>query len=276
MALEMAVLKIKDRRNTSVAHYDASANNAPKKGMGNVNVSGYSSSIISNSSMLSDLTSAVSGALNDILGGSDGTDHSSDIVCAEKWFKVQFNPEQLSFSANSAGSFIKHEDRHNVSVGVAQEGQAGQNAPSTSKLEKNLDNQARTARIENETPKVYMSFKLIFDAVYQNDAFMHTSGIGENIMGGINALRGKKYSVQPYVEALIGAIRNSRTRDVTFSWGDMCYDGVLNSINSKYTMFNTSGSPVRAEVDITIVLVDDTIGDLSKNFQDAYKELINS
>jgi len=60
----------------------------------------------------------------------------------------------------------------------------------------------------------------------------------------------KTYTVQPYVEGLISALRNNSTKMMTFQWADFSFSGFLVSINARYTMFSVSGHPVRAEVQL--------------------------
>lgn len=275
MSLEMAVLLIKDRRNTSVAEYNSDENDSKKGAVGGLKVSGLKTTVLS-SLTIGALSQSIQNALNVGAISENDAQHSSDISCSQKMFKVQFNPEQLTFSANSSYAMRERRCRKtNVAVESTEQKQQGDNPTSTSELNaKKLDGQENVADTESKPPKVYMSFSIIFDSVYQNDAFMHTSGIGENVMGAINMFRGKTYSVQPYVEALIAAIRNSRTREVIFSWGDMCYEGTLTTVNSKYTMFNTAGSPIRANVDITMILDNNVEDDNITNFKDAYNILV--
>lgn len=271
MSLEMAVLLIKDRRNTSVAEYNTDENDSKKGAVAGLKVSRLNTSDLPFRD-LGSFSKSIKKALN--VGFEDNSMHSSDIQASQKMFKVQFNPEQLTFSANS--SYAMRERRTNLAVESKEQKQQGEKPESTSELNaKKLNGQEKVADKKVKPPKVYMSFTIILDAVYQNDAFMHTSGIGENVMGVVNMLRGKTYSVQPYVEALIAAIRNSRTREVVFSWGDMCYEGTLTTVSSKYTMFNTAGSPVRANIDITLILDNYIEGGTNTNFKDAYDLLVN-
>ena len=61
------------------------------------------------------------------------------------------------------------------------------------------------------------------------------------------------------MEGFIGAIRNEYTRIITFHWGEMNYSGVLRSVRAVYTMFNITGDPVRATVDLSITCADSEI-----------------
>ena len=71
------------------------------------------------------------------------------------------------------------------------------------------------------------------------------------------AAAGKKNnSVQYEVEALNAAVRDPRRRLCIFTWGDMEYQGMLNSVSGEYVMFNINGEPCRANVRMTMTLMD--------------------
>ncbi|MCR5054149.1 MAG: hypothetical protein K6A69_04835 [Lachnospiraceae bacterium] len=120
---------------------------------------------------------------------------------------------------------------------------------------------------------VDMTVKLIFDQIVNNMAFTQdalnastntNAAIAAVADVGINAakdalLGGARQSVQVVVEAFIAALRNNKTRRLRFQWGEMCYEGVLNRLNTTYTMFDILGRPTRAEVEMTIYLADPSI-----------------
>ena len=89
---------------------------------------------------------------------------------------------------------------------------------------------------------------------------------------GISKLTGKTWSVQPQVEALLGAIYNNYTRYITFCWTDFSFTGYLSNVGAQYTMFSTSGKPIRAVVALRIqqemdpVNIQSWSGDLNKAF----------
>ena len=73
------------------------------------------------------------------------------------------------------------------------------------------------------------------------------------------------------VEGLIAALRSPYTRCITFNWGDMSYEGVLNRVASQYTMFDSSGEPVRAVVQLSLICADEKVSPNSLgSWQDAY------
>lgn len=113
-----------------------------------------------------------------------------------------------------------------------------------------------TEEIVSEAPTMTMSTKLLFNDLHNFDAFMW-----EKIQAGINIPIGtaklaayaiesakKTWSVQDETEALVAALRNPRTRNITFRWADFVFAGQLNSVQVNYTMFSTSGRPIRAEI----------------------------
>jgi len=102
-----------------------------------------------------------------------------------------------------------------------------------------------------------MSFQLIFDDMNPSDAFMleNTALTAGNVTSGIgNAVRNKKgaYSVQAQIDGLISLLTQDETRQVIFFWAKMCFRGELTSVNTRYTMFNKVGNPIRGVVDLSI------------------------
>lgn len=156
---------------------------------------------------------------------------------AGKVFQVQFNPQSLQINARGGGRVPK--------TNFASGG-------------------ATTIEYGELNPYIEISTTLIFDAVNNHDAFFadkFTIGATSVVKGAATAARalaGKTWSVQPQVEGFIGALRKAGRRDITFTWGHMSYTGVLNGVDSKYTMFNSNGSPIRAEVGIRMQCTGDT------------------
>ena len=60
------------------------------------------------------------------------------------------------------------------------------------------------------------------------------------------------YTVRPQIEALIGMLTQSETRQVIFYWSEMVFAGEVISIDARYTMFNPMGNPIRAVVRLTV------------------------
>ena len=76
--------------------------------------------------------------------------------------------------------------------------------------------------------------------------------------------------MQNEVEALHAAARNKDRRLAMFIWGDMVYEGKINSVDSEYVMFNVNGQPIRANVTINMVLFGKE--DLGKNIENWKRE----
>ena len=158
-------------------------------------------------------------------GGASAGDGGTD-----KRFQVQFNPSELQV-------YAINEVIHKSSAVVS-----GQERPQTS-----------DAVLK---PRVDLNVPLIFDQMNLYDSFMadkFTSGLGSaqtvsNIASAVGTAKGKVWSVQPQVEGLIAALRNPFTRNVGFYWSTFSFVGQLINVRSQYTMFSTSGRPVRARV----------------------------
>ena len=116
-------------------------------------------------------------------------------------------------------------------------------------------------------PTLILSVPLIFDKVDPQGAFSTLDTLS-NLANPTNLLQfgaknvvglakgGKDTSVQKEVEGLIGALQSYYTRWVTFSWGQLVYEGIFNSCQGRYTMFDSKGIPIHAEVNLSILLFD--------------------
>lgn len=125
--------------------------------------------------------------------------------------------------------------------------------------------------------KMILNVKLYFDEMNTYDSFMAsklTAGVTaegvKNIAASIAKANGKVWSVQDEVEGLIAALCNPYTRNVSFRWADFAFTGQLENISAKYTMFSTSGRPVRAQMDLRIRHEMDDV--YLKSWYDSYKE----
>ena len=171
-----------------------------------------------------------------------------------KYFKVQFNSSELQIDAA---------------------------APFEQKLDAQTGDQSRASVMDAAVrPSVTLSVNLYFDQFNKADAFRSTvlnpnlnaADLATNVATGISKLTGKTWSVQPQVEALLGAIYNNYTRYITFCWTDFSFTGYLSNVGAQYTMFSTSGKPIRAVVALRIqqemdpVNIQSWSGDLNKAF----------
>ena len=152
-------------------------------------------------------------------------------ISANKALKVQFNPSSLTVNASALPKSKKD----------------------------NTSEQSRSMAVEDA--KLILTVKLLFDDMDTYDAFMwekFTSGV--TAKGVANAVKmGKEkagknavHTIQWQVESLISALRNPHTRTISFRWTDFWFVGQLNAVQAEYTMFSTSGRPIRAEVMLRI------------------------
>lgn len=150
--------------------------------------------------------------------------------------KIQFNPSSISFSGR--GGRIRRE-----SVGGFGENQFQQ-----------FDSPVETV----------LGMQLILDDTNNKDAFMmdaelpllseitSVGGLVQRMEQGVSALRGKEYSVQDATELFVAAMTQYYTRMVGFAWNKMIFWGELVGVSVQYTMFNKTGAPIRATVDLEI------------------------
>lgn len=145
--------------------------------------------------------------------------------------QVQYNPSSLSIQANA------------------------QPIPFTY-LQQNVDSNVPNQNLR--PPMVVLSVELIFDAMNPKDAFMMDKvrlSAGGAVSGAAAVVKEVKdggYTVQPQTEGLVAALLRSSTRVVTFRWGDMAFTGQLYEVRADYTMFSTSGKPIRSKVLLNI------------------------
>ncbi|MDO4292938.1 MAG: hypothetical protein Q4C65_06865 [Eubacteriales bacterium] len=147
-------------------------------------------------------------------------------------FRVQYNPSSIRFSAAGGGLVPKA----------------------------NYNSQGGAITYGTMDPSINLSITLIFDEVNNQDAFasdkftLSTTSVARAMSTGVKLAKGKEYSVQPRVEGFIGALRwPEKRKNVKLAWGSLCYEGYLNSVSSKYTMFSPTGNPIRAEVTLNLL-----------------------
>lgn len=222
---------------------------------------------------LTDLSNvaALTSAVGDFSGSSDfleqtilgsGVQNLSSVTLrgAKKQFEVQFNPSDLQIEGHGGGRMA------------------------TTAFNNADENGRSTAGVIDFKPvpiHINLSVKLLFDNMNPNECFLSAktnfapSELTKSLIKtGISAAGGnKKMTVQQEVEGLIAALRSPYTRCITFNWGDMSYTGVLNRVSAQYTMFNSSGVPVRAVVQLSLVCADETVSPNSLGtWQDAYEK----
>ena len=160
----------------------------------------------------------------DLVSGGIGKEEPFHVM------KVQFNPSTVRFEASADAVFSKGlEDSFDSAI---------------------INQQKRKA-------SVVMSVDLIFDAVNNKDAFhgdkfklsatdaVQAAGtIAQELKGG--------YSVQKQTNGFIGAMMHESTRVITFVWSKMLFTGAINQVQARYTMFSTSGRPIRSTVTLQL------------------------
>lgn len=186
-----------------------------------------------------DKATAAASAFSDALGGLM-TGLGLDLFSSGKIYEVKFNPSEITFQAYGGAKVQKM----NFAAG-------------------------KDVKIEfvDGKPRIMMNVPLVFDDYERTDAFMMekfsdpTALARTAVTSLANTLTGDTYSVRPQVEGFIAALRNENTRKITFAWGDMSYKGMLETVSAEYTMFNMEGHPIRANVNLGILLVDESVKD---------------
>ena len=245
-AISKAIIEIEDERTTSkdVEVEDVKARGASSPlDVGGSKIAEAAANIVSASETITD---AVGNLTNQLpVGGSK-----------KKRFEVKFNPSHISFSGVGGGKVSKT----NFMAGG------------------NVD-----LKYQEMKPRIQMDLQLIFDDYERTEAFMMEkfsdpmAMIRTGVGSAINVAKEKTYSVRGQVEGFIGALRDDRTRKVTFYWGKLKYTGVLIYVNAQYTMFSTDGNPIRAVVNISILNTDDSLGDAYMGqWQEGYDKAFGS
>ena len=212
--VEKAIIGICDNRNRDVTEVDN------KPSLTNGIYSGLKSNVTEKLNTL-----AKNYIPSTVLSQLSSPDYGKDI----KKFVVQFNPESLVINAKA-----------NEAVN-----------------QKSISDSRENITKAPEGADVVLDVTLIFDEV-TDEAFADYSNYMQyaqaDLRKSINTLAGstKKRSVAAQVEGFISAISNENTRFVVFIWGGFSYQGMLRKIEAKYTMFAPDGSPVRAELGMSI------------------------
>ncbi len=213
--------------------------------------------------------SAASLGFGDIVDGAVSSVESTVMTAAQdamskmsgnnKTFYVQFNPSELTLSGFGGGMSTKTD---------YSEGTKDPRDPS------------KGITFERVGARIAMNVNLIFDKVDPQDAFMadklntSTTAMVSGAAKAVKTATGRKdNSVQTEVEGFMAAIRSVYTRRITFYWGRLCYEGVLNRIAARYTMFNVNGQPIRAIVGLSLVCADENVSSKSMGrWQQQYYE----
>lgn len=201
-------------------------------------------------------SAAASAASQALAGGAAAAAGGNKAPAVKRAFSVQFNPSTLELYANSF-DVSKH--------GAIRDPQTGS--------QKELVDCVVASSVD-------LTVTLIFDHVTITDAFMvdklrqGTVNTVVSIGKTLKAKQTAKPTVQTEVEGLIGALRNSRTRTITFAWADFSFTGSLNDVSAEYTMFSVEGRPIRANV--TLRIRQDLKEEFIKQWQDEFKAAFGS
>ena len=259
--VEKAVIIIGDT--SEVAINETAATN-PSAGSGFGAVPG----IGSNLSKLKEYTEeAIVGSM--LTSDQKKSDHKFEMIGKVKKyrFEVQFNPAEVTISGYGGEmlpmqNYIQHGSNN-------KQNNQNNNENSNINLDPKKKRKAIGSRMAASDIRITMNFKLIFDKVDPQDAFysdkftLGTTSIAQGAGKAIAKAVKKDNSVQNEVEALHAIARSSQKRLALFIWGDMVYEGVINSVSSNYVMFNVNGEPIRAYVNMGMVLYSEN--DLGKN-----------
>lgn len=184
-------------------------------------------------SALSSLTQTVKATASEVLTAGAASAGAVASSLTTRIFSVQFNPSSFDIYATSL----------EVSKFDTVRGEDGK----------------QREYVESAVaPTVEMSVELIFDHVTIADAFMVDKlrqGVVTTAVTAASAIanKGAKVNtVRTEVEGLIGALRNAHTRNITFTWADFSFKGILKDVAAEYTMFSVEGRPIRARVMLRI------------------------
>lgn len=199
---------------------------------------------------------------------SDGTAFEINRDFQKFRFEVPFNPAELTLTGYGGEEmmvqhFTKKED---------EAPKPGGNPPDQKDFKPSNRISAVSSHIELNIP-------LQFDKTNNQDAFYGDKfSLGTtNIARGVGKLvkdtitNESNYTVQNEVEAFTHIMRHKQMHLMSFTWGDMSYQGILNGVNAEYTMFNVNGEPCRATVTLRLVLLDSDFEDQKRIWVQKYR-----
>ncbi len=197
-------------------------------------------------------SSSVWGNIKKAFGGSSATVSYDDVKKAAGndyiAIEVQFNPNTISFETQDSGP-------RTISSSSA-------GSPYYQIV---------------EPVSTTMSFQLIFDQVTPLSTFMLDSlTVGNLAKAGIGAATsaisnkfGKQdeaekdhdKSVKAQMDGFLALLAMAETRQIIFFWSAMCFRGELTRVDSRYTVFNPDGTPVRGSMSVSIRQEQDNYSD---------------
>ncbi len=197
--------------------------------------SGLASAAASAADSAASTAQSALGSVGGLAGGA-----ASTLTGGAKKLVVQYNPSSIAIQANAESVRFQN-------------------------LQQNLDNAVPANLVR--PPSVVMSVELVFDDMNIADSFMvekFTSGLSaQTVSNVVNAALKKTFSVQSQINAFIGLMQDDTTRNIKFQWADMSFVGEVTEAQARYTMFSTSGRPVRGTVRLNITQQVDDKADAS-------------
>ncbi|MCR5654158.1 MAG: hypothetical protein K6G07_00740 [Lachnospiraceae bacterium] len=184
------------------------------------------------------------------LAGSAGSSVSSMTLAMNATMQSMTEAE-LSMAMLSKG-FIPVEVQYNPSS-LRFNTIAGKIRSYTALGPENMNRYSTTERKASTT----LIVQLLFDSMNISDSFGATSmGTSVDTVTDLAkeaySLAGDGLSVKTPVEGLISLLMTKYTRQVIFCWNNLFFHGELNMVSANFTMFNKTGHPVRATVDLQI------------------------
>ncbi|MCR4997046.1 MAG: hypothetical protein K6A61_07075 [Butyrivibrio sp.] len=154
---------------------------------------------------------------------------------------------------------------------------AGKGAIGTNKYDNNISGDIKKYRFECQFNPAELSITGSKSEVYTTEKNKGSAKTNIRlsftlIFDKTDMQNNRNYSVQPEVEALtdIVMVKKGIAR---FTWGEMSYCGIINSVNADYAMFNVNGEPIRATVAISMTVYDEEFsGELSDFWVNVFKE----
>ncbi len=171
-------------------------------------------------------------------------------------FEVQFNPAEISITGYG-GENLPHQ-------AFGQAPKPGQEPPKPGERPKRPPRIG--SRMASASTRITMNFRVMFDKSPVTNVISNNKAVklGKALLGVNDG------TVQDEIEALHAIARDNSKRLAMFVWGDMIYEGIINSVDSEYLMFNRAGLPIRATASISMLLYGEH--DLGKNVDTWRKE----
>ncbi len=252
---QKAVLEIANMTNVEVKKVEAQK---PSAGSGG-GIPSVGTNNLSSGSFNMEAVKSYAMAGVDMSSGSDSFEIYGDVNKFR--FEVQFNPDEIYINGYGGEELpIQNYDKRNP---PHQQEESKDDKDGNKDGRRTHSSIIKGTSMASATTRIDMSFKIAFDKSNPQDAFFadkftlsQTNLAKGALRGGMKAAGKLSNSVQPEVEALTALVRSGNKRLTRFVWGDMAYEGVLNSVNAEYVMFNCNGEPCRAFVSLNMVLYD--------------------